>query len=45
MYVEDAEDVEGFILNFAGLTQRALGPAESAELIREIAEAGWTRSK
>jgi len=45
VYVEDAEDVEGFILNFAGLTQRALGPAESAELIREIAEAGWTRSK
>ncbi|MGH3831044.1 MAG: helix-turn-helix domain-containing protein [Pseudonocardiaceae bacterium] len=40
VYVEDVEDVEGFILNFDGLTQRALCPAESAELIREIAEAG-----
>lgn len=40
VYVENAEDVEWFILNFDGLTQRALGPAESAGLIRQIAEAG-----
>ena len=40
VYVEDAQEVEGFILNFDGLTQRALCPAESAGLIREIAEAG-----
>ncbi len=38
--MEDTQDVEGFILIFAGLTQRALGPGESAGLIREIAEAG-----
>jgi hypothetical protein len=40
VYVEDVQEVEGFILNFDDLTKRALGPAESAELIREIAEAG-----
>jgi hypothetical protein len=40
VYVEDTQDVEAFILNFDGLTQRALGTAESAGLIREIAEAG-----
>jgi Domain of unknown function (DUF5753)/Helix-turn-helix domain len=40
VYVEDAEDVEGFILVFDGLKRQALGPSESAELIREIAEDG-----
>ncbi|MGH3901086.1 MAG: helix-turn-helix domain-containing protein [Pseudonocardiaceae bacterium] len=40
VYVEDAQDVEAFILHFDGLTQRALGPAESAGLIQEIVEAG-----
>jgi Domain of unknown function (DUF5753)/Helix-turn-helix domain len=40
VYVEDTEDVEGFILVFDGLKQQTLGSRESAELIREIAGAG-----
>jgi Domain of unknown function (DUF5753)/Helix-turn-helix domain len=40
LYVEETQEVEAFILNFDGLTQRSLCPAESAELIREIAEGG-----
>ena len=40
VYVEDTQDVEAFILNFDGLTQRALDPAESSGLIRKIADAG-----
>ncbi len=40
VYVEDADDVEGFILVFDGLTQQAMGLSESAELIRELAEGG-----
>jgi hypothetical protein len=38
--VEDADDVEGFILAFDDLTQQALAPGESAELIRKFAEGG-----
>ncbi|MGH3871194.1 MAG: helix-turn-helix domain-containing protein [Pseudonocardiaceae bacterium] len=38
--VEDADDVEGFILVFDGLTQQAMGPSESVELIRELAKGG-----
>ena len=40
VYVEDAQDVEVFILHFDSLTQRALDPAESSGLIREITDAG-----
>jgi transcriptional regulator with XRE-family HTH domain len=40
VYIEEPEDVEGFILAFDGLKQQALGPGESAELIRGLAEAG-----
>jgi hypothetical protein len=40
LYVEETGEVEGFILVFDGLKQQALCPAESAELIREIVEAG-----
>lgn len=40
VYVEDAEDVDGFILAFDGLTQQALGQGESTELIRELAQDG-----
>ncbi|MGH3884446.1 MAG: helix-turn-helix domain-containing protein [Pseudonocardiaceae bacterium] len=40
VYVEDADDVDRFILVFEGLTQQALGPNESAEAIRELAEGG-----
>jgi hypothetical protein len=40
VYVEDTDDVERFILAFDGLKQQTLSPSESAELIREIAEAG-----
>ncbi|MEO7193885.1 MAG: helix-turn-helix transcriptional regulator [Pseudonocardiaceae bacterium] len=38
VYVEDAKDVEGFILVFDGLKQQALGPSESAELIGGLVE-------
>ncbi|MGH3774060.1 MAG: helix-turn-helix domain-containing protein [Pseudonocardiaceae bacterium] len=40
VYVEDSDDVEWFILVFAGLTQQAMGPSESVELIRELAKGG-----
>ncbi|MGH3925410.1 MAG: DUF5753 domain-containing protein, partial [Pseudonocardiaceae bacterium] len=40
VYVEDAEDVDGFILAFDGLTQQALDQGESAELIRELVQDG-----
>jgi len=40
VYVEDTDDVEGFILAFEGITQQTMGPSESGELIRELAEAG-----
>jgi transcriptional regulator with XRE-family HTH domain len=40
VYVEDADDVDRFILVFEGLKQQALGLNESAELIRELAEGG-----
>lgn len=40
VYVEEADDVDRFILVFEGLTQRALGPSESVEVIRELAEGG-----
>jgi hypothetical protein len=40
VYVEDTDDVKGFILAFNGLTQQAIRPSESAELIRELAEGG-----
>ena len=40
VYVEEAQDVEVFILTFEELRQRALGPSESRELIRELAGAG-----
>jgi len=38
--VEDADDVDRFILVFEGLKQQALGLNESAELIPERAEGG-----
>jgi transcriptional regulator with XRE-family HTH domain len=40
VYVEEPEDVEGFILAFDGLKQQALGPGESTELIRGLSAAG-----
>jgi transcriptional regulator with XRE-family HTH domain len=40
VYMEEAQDVEVFILTFEELRQRALGPSESRELIRELAGAG-----
>jgi hypothetical protein len=39
-FLEEPEDVEGFILAFDSLKQQALDPGESAELVRGLAEAG-----
>jgi len=38
LYVEDTEDVETFIMDFDNLAHRSLCPAESTELIRQIAK-------
>jgi transcriptional regulator with XRE-family HTH domain len=40
VYVEATDDVEGFILAFDGLTQQAMGPSDSVELIRGLAKGG-----
>ncbi|MGH3698694.1 MAG: helix-turn-helix domain-containing protein [Pseudonocardiaceae bacterium] len=40
VYVEDTQDVDRFILVFDGLKQQALGPSESAELVRGLVEGG-----